>query len=401
MIQLAFGSVPKDSGTFTFYRNLRPALLAHGIEMRCVSVGKEVARLWQSEYADSGCILLAEDVTDIKQQAKSFADWCQFEQIDIVMGINSAAILSSIPHLSESTRVLSRCANGFDHGYRITLSGRERLAGIVAVSPRLAQDLIQKYDANPDLVHLIPNGINSAPFDSAANVARGQNEMIQLGFLGRLEHNQKGVLHLPKIAAALKTLGVDFQLQIAGKGKHRTALERAFNQEGLEASVRYLGALSPEQIPDFLAHTDILLFTSHFEGFPNALLEAMMAGCVPVAWQIDGITDYIIQDQKTGLLHKQADYDGFVAAIAALAGDRSALQRMSAAAAKDARARFTSQQTGSAYAQLIHAVSQAPPPAWQPRPWNEFVIDANFAPGWRTRLKAMDPIRKFLDRLNL
>ena len=62
--------------------------------------------------------------------------------LDVVMGVNSEAILSALPHLPERIRVLSRCANGFDHGYKITLSGRERLSGIIALSPRLAQDLI-------------------------------------------------------------------------------------------------------------------------------------------------------------------------------------------------------------------------------------------------------------------
>lgn len=58
-IKLAFGSVPKDGGTFTFYRNMRPALREHGIDLRCVSVGRREASLTEAAYVDEGCVLLA------------------------------------------------------------------------------------------------------------------------------------------------------------------------------------------------------------------------------------------------------------------------------------------------------------------------------------------------------
>jgi len=98
-IRVAFGSVPKDGGTFTFYRNLGPALLTHGTDLRCVSVGRDEARLWEGAYADEGCILLAPRAISFKLRAQAFADWCETEQIDIVMGINPGGILSSFPHL--------------------------------------------------------------------------------------------------------------------------------------------------------------------------------------------------------------------------------------------------------------------------------------------------------------
>ena len=49
MIRVAFGSVPKDSGTFTFYRNMRPALLAQGIDLRCVAAGRDQASLTEHQ----------------------------------------------------------------------------------------------------------------------------------------------------------------------------------------------------------------------------------------------------------------------------------------------------------------------------------------------------------------
>ena len=187
-INIAFGSVPKDGGTFTFYKNIRRALEKYGIFMYCVALGKEQAALWENSYADKNTVLLAANTYNVKKQAKTFVDWCEKTQIDLVMGINSEAILSSIPHLPKHIRVVSRCANAFDHGYRITMSGKERLQAIFAITPRLQDDLIEKYNANPAIMHLIPNGIDPLPFELASQNERGLKDILQLGFLGRLEH---------------------------------------------------------------------------------------------------------------------------------------------------------------------------------------------------------------------
>lgn len=383
MIKFAFGSVPKDGGTFTFYRNLRPALLEHGIDMRCVAVGYVQAKLWEEDYADEGCVLLAPGIRNLKKQAMAFADWCEHEQVDVVVGINSEAILSALPHLPERIRILSRCANGFDHGYRITLSGKERLTRIVAVTPRLARDLIHDYGANPALIQTIPNGIDPLPFDEAAKTPRGTRLELQLGFLGRLEHNQKGVFHLPKIVRELKSKGVPFKLRIAGKGKHRQNIEREMSQEIETGQVEFLGALAPQDVPHFLAGTDVFLFTSHFEGCPNALLEAMLAGCVPVTWLIEGITDFILEDGTTGFLCPVGDHACFAQHIGTLAGDRQLLQSTSKQASRSARERFTNRKAAAAYAGLIKEVMDQSPPPWTPKPWEEFSGDPNFEHNWK------------------
>lgn len=383
MIRVAFGSVPKDGGTFTFYRNQRPALLEQEVDMRCVTLGPADCALWEDAYADEGCVRVGRQALSLKAQARAFVQWCEAERIDIVMGINSAGILSAIPHLPPEIHAVSRCANGFDHGYRITLSGYERLERIVALTPRLRDTLIADYGVERDRIALIPNGINPEPFERAATEKRGQCGPLMLGFLGRLEHNQKGVLHLSNIVNALKSRGVDFRLRIAGKGRHEPELRESLNAEIASGEVEMLGALSPGQIPDFLARTDVFLFTSHFEGCPNALLEAIMAGAVPVSWRIDGTTDFIIDDGETGFLCDSGDVEGFADRIAQLAGDRNVLRAMSAEAARNARRRFTSDLAARAYATLFSDIVGRPVRSAPAVPWRDFVPDPNFAGAWR------------------
>lgn len=376
-IKLAFGSVPKDGGTFTFYRNQSKALKPLGIEMFCVALGAEQADLWENEYADDHCVLLAPKSSSIKKQSKAFVQWCIDNEINVVMGINSQAILSAIPHLPKDIRVVSRCANAFDHGYRITLSGGDRLSRIIALTPRLRDDLVNLYGADPKIIHLIPNGIDKTIFARPTQMPVHM-EPIRIGFLGRLEHEQKGVLHIPHIVKALNELQVPFQLSIAGKGKHGAQLKEAMSKEVTAGQVRFLGALKPDQIPGFLWETDVYLFTSHFEGCPNALLEAMMASCVPVSWIIEGITDFLIEDGRTGKLIQSGDYMAAAIAIEALHLNRENLFEMRGRVQKEAVDRFTNEVCAAQYARILKEVMSEETKDIDPLSWDKFRPDPNF-----------------------
>ena len=413
MIRLAFGSVPKDGGTYTFYRNMRPALLEHGIDMRCVAIGKAQAELWEAAYVDDGCVLLAPNTRNLKKQAQIFTDWCETEQIDSVMGINSEAILSALPHLPQRIRCMARCANSFDHGYRITLSGYERLIAIIAQTPRQFKDLSETYGAEPDKISIIPNGIDPKPFQTCfeKRVSRNERQAInrkgqplRLGFVGRLEHKQKGILFLPEIIRELDKLDIPFSLRIAGKGRHeailRAEIAKVVGSKQLEvgsrkhlspnsrpstsdSGIQFLGAIPPPEIPDFLAETDIFLFPSQFEGCPNALLEAMMAGCLPIAWKLEGITDFIIEDGVSGAIVALGDCAQFAARIAEFATNHKRLKLLQHTAAQQTRERFRTEIAAKRYAEVIHSAMARPAPEWQPKPWSEFAGDPNFEHSWR------------------
>ncbi|MDB4754059.1 glycosyltransferase family 4 protein [Akkermansiaceae bacterium] len=384
MIKIAFGSVPKDGGTFTFYRNQRPALLQRGFDLRCVTVGSREVALTEQDYVDDGCVFLAEKEVYHKKQAQAFVEWCEVEDVQIVIAVNSEGVLSALPHLPERIRVISRCANAFDEGYRYGTICQERYAAMVALTPRLQKDLVADYGANPELFRLIPNGIDPKRFELAAAVERGEQKILQLGFLGRLEHKQKGVLYLPEVVNYLREQQVDFKLRIAGKGIHREELEGKMAAAIKDGQVEFVGQLTPDEIPEFLGSIDLYLFTSHFEGCPNALLEAMMAGCVPVSWIIDGITDFLLDDNKTGALVAMGDCQAFALRIIHLGKERDLVSSLSKNAALNAKEKLSTKRAANAYAEMFHDVMNAPAPAWTPRPWSEFQVDPIFAKNWKS-----------------
>ena len=181
---------------------MRPALLAHGIDLRCVTVGRDEAALCEQSFIDEGCVLLAAHETGVKAQAQAFVGWCEENSVQLVMAVNSIAILSALPHAPEKIRVIARCATVFEHGYKITLSCYERLHRIVVLAPRQIDDLVRKYGADSKRITLIPNGTNPDRFATAAAKLRGTSPEILLAYLGRI-HEEKGALFLPKILQRL------------------------------------------------------------------------------------------------------------------------------------------------------------------------------------------------------
>ncbi|MGK0176741.1 MAG: glycosyltransferase involved in cell wall biosynthesis, partial [Lentimonas sp.] len=339
-----------------------------------------------------------------KKQAQTFVEWCENAGVDIVFGINSIAILSALPHLPQNIRVMSRCANAFDHGYRITVSCYERLSRIIALAPRQVDDLISIYGAEKDRIELIPNGTSTERFEKASQQPRGTSKAIRLGFLGRFEHKQKGILYLPEILNRLKEKNVDFSLSIAGKGVHETVLKRRLASFIESGEVRFFGTLGPDQIADFFANIDVYIFPSHFEGSPNALIEALMSGCVPVAWQIDGIIDFIIDDEVNGMLATTGDSVALAAKIAGLASNRERLKAMSRQAAQTARNRFSLTRVANDYAKLVCEVMNEPAIPYQVKAWEHFQIDpAFYQPLWRRVIPAWSKklIKKLLFKLRL
>lgn len=378
-IKIAYGSVPKDGGTFTFYKNQREALRQLGYELICVSIGLRQSDLWDDQFADEGCVLLAKNTLSVKKQAKIFVNWCVKENIGFVIGVNSEAILSAIPHLPTNIIVISRAANAFDHGYKIVLSGGKRIEQIVALTPRLRDDLVNQYDANPNIIRIIPNGIDKNRFLPIDELPKTESTPLKLGFLGRLEHTQKGVLHIPVILKYLEELHIPYTLKIAGKGKHKQQLMNELKSlRGFE-NIAFLGGITSQEIPGFLNEVDVFLFTSHFEGCPNALLESMMAGCIPVSWLIEGITDFLIHDGETGFIIPTDDSKKFAEKLAEIHQNFTLLPLFRKRIQQYAQQHFDSDVCAVKYAKMFGEINQHPRNFEQPKSWSDFKIDENFA----------------------
>lgn len=115
-------------------------------------------------------------------------------------------------------------------------------------------------------------------------------------------------------------LGTDWILLVAGRDfdGNRAKLCRSAEEHGLGRHVRFLG--ERQDIPAILSASDIHVSASHFEGFPNNILEAMCAGLPVVATAVGGVPEQILEG-CTGHLVPPRDPAALAAALYALACD--------------------------------------------------------------------------------
>ncbi len=109
----------------------------------------------------------------------------------------------------------------------------------------------------------------------------------------------------------------DTKLLIAGDGEEEARLKALTGKLGLEQRVRFLGAVSQEQLRDFYAAADALVLASSREGWANVLLESMACGTPVVATRVWG-TPEVVAVPEAGVLIEQRTADAIAAGVQAL-----------------------------------------------------------------------------------
>ena len=98
---------------------------------------------------------------------------------------------------------------------------------------------------------------------------------------------------------------------------------------GLATHVHLLG--TRDDVPKLLKAADVFVLPSRTEGLPNALLEAMAAGCAIVTTDVPGCHDLVTHDE-TGLLVPYGDTSLLANAVLDLLGDTALATRLGRAA---------------------------------------------------------------------
>lgn len=138
----------------------------------------------------------------------------------------------------------------------------------------------------------------------------------------RLTHNKGVDLLIRAFGIGAANLGAT-ELWIAGDGAERASLERLCAELGLGGKVRFLGALSPDEVRGHMARCLCYVCPSRNEGFGLAALEAMAAGKAVVATRVGGVPEVIV-DGETGVLVEPEDVSAMARAITGLSTDAQA-----------------------------------------------------------------------------
>jgi len=213
---------------------------------------------------------------------------------------------------------------------------------LTAVTPsRWLMDMVERSVLAPAATRreVIPNGVDFGLFAPAERERRDVPLLVFAAQGGRTNEFKD----FPTLGEALALLPTP--VEAIALGDPTAGVEVVGN-----ATIRSVGAMPSAEVARWLHAGDLYVHPSRADTFPSGVLEALASGTPVVASRVGGIPEQV--GEETGLLVEYGDAPALAAAIELLLADPDRRARMGAAAAADARERFSLERQLDAYLRL-------------------------------------------------
>jgi glycosyltransferase involved in cell wall biosynthesis len=233
-----------------------------------------------------------------------------------------------------------------------------RAAAVVAQSTGVAEWI--SHTLHPRRCEVIPNPVptnlqSRAATPGTESLAPVETRALRVIAMGRLVH-QKGFDLLLRAFAGVAAQHLRWRLSIVGDGPDRAALESLANELGIAERVDFTGRVTePESL---LCRSDLFVLSSRYEGFPNALLEAMACGLACISFDCPSGPADIIRDRIDGILVPPQDVAALADALDCLMRSDAERRRL-ASRAPEVTERFGIGRVMNAWNELIASVRGA------------------------------------------
>lgn len=209
-----------------------------------------------------------------------------------------------------------------------------RTSAVIVPSHTLAELASSKRWMEGSRVRLLPNGVDCgwyAPDQSAHDDVSKINDPLTVATVAPLRREKR----LDRLIGAFANVADrSTHLMIAGDGPCRGELERLAHRLDVADQVTFLGHLG--DVRPVLHRCRAFAMTSETEQMPNALLQAMAAGCAVVAQDAGDIARILPADQGDFVV-PQNDLARFSARLGDLLADRDLAIRLGVANQRRAR----------------------------------------------------------------
>ena len=164
--------------------------------------------------------------------------------------------------------------------------------------------------------------------------------------MGRLT-GQKGFYELIKAVKLVNDKNIILRLVIIGVGEEKPRLKIVVDELQLNDRVDFLGA--QENPYKFIARADMFVSSSFYEGFPNALLEAMACDTVIISTDCLSGPAEIINNYENGILVPVGDVEKIAEEIANLIENPQLAEHLSTAAKKTVLEKYAANVVAKEY----------------------------------------------------
>lgn len=173
------------------------------------------------------------------------------------------------------------------------------------------------------------------------------DDAVVVGMIARVDE-QKDYETLAKAARRLVDAGVKARFLIVGgysieqsQLKHFERVKQWLAENDVDDQFTFTDFRS--DVPRLLHAMDIVVLSTHYEGLPLVLLEAMACAKPVVATAVDGVPE-LVRHEDTGLLFPHADDEGLASHLIALARDKERAARLGTGARSFVETSFNREQ---------------------------------------------------------
>jgi glycosyltransferase involved in cell wall biosynthesis len=206
------------------------------------------------------------------------------------------SILSGKAKAFELVRMLSNTVSRISPAVRACM----RNASMVLAANLETVSLVTKIRGSDSGVSLLNPGFYSRESIESFSKFAGQRAMdgpLRLFAGGNLE-GRKGIAMALHALALAKEKGLDFRYRLGGGGPEQKYLETLAGRLGLRNEITFGESLSGDAYREELGSTHILLLPSLRENVGLTMMEAMLAGCMPIV--ADGGGPALIVTEECG-----------------------------------------------------------------------------------------------------
>jgi glycosyltransferase involved in cell wall biosynthesis len=191
-----------------------------------------------------------------------------------------------------------------------------RMTSIVTVSTNSAADIVRDYKVNPDVMRVVPIGVDTATFHPPT-APRVPGRIVAVS---SSDSPIKGVKVLLEAVAKLRT-GHDVELVVVGKPNPDGPVARAVKDLNLADVVRFVSGITDDGLAELLGSAEIAVVPSLYEGFSIPAVEAMACATPLIATTGGALPEVAGTDGKTAILVQPGDPAELADALGALFDD--------------------------------------------------------------------------------
>ncbi len=159
------------------------------------------------------------------------------------------------------------------------------------------RDKISGITENVNHILYLPFGIQ-AP---AQYIPKDISREIRLVYAGKISYGIKNVQSIIPLLINLESKHINYKLDIIGDGESRADLESQVTKLNLHDKVKFWGYLEYTEAQKVLSQAHIILLFSITEGLPNAVIEGMSHGLVPIVKNANWVNT-VINNNENGFI---------------------------------------------------------------------------------------------------